>query len=216
MQLLHWAKTSLYISVPVLLILLFVAREILLHKLKNYYFLYYVVLFPGVVLHETSHLLGCLITGAKIGDIEFFSKNGGHVMHSKPRLKYVGTFLISIFPLAIGASIVLILMPIIFSGATNLSAILLKIIIFYLLTTVVITMFPSSKDFSNASLAYILVIGISLAASYYLSGWIDFGNKILLFLLVCIGIIVLAILILTIASSLKPKKKSLNYKRRRL
>jgi len=216
MQLLHWARTSLFISIPALVIVLFIVREVLLSRLKNYYFLYYMVLFPGVVLHESSHLLGCLITGAKVCDVEFFSRNGGHVMHSRPKLKYIGTFLISILPLVIGAAIVVILVPVLFSSASSFSAVFLKIIILYLLTTIVITMFPSSKDFSNASLPYILIIVLSLLASYYLRALISFGDKILLFLLICIGILVLAIFALTVVSSLKPKRKSLNYKRRRL
>lgn len=216
MQLLHWAKTNLYLSVPLLVIVLFVVRELLLSKLKNYYFLYYTVLFPGVVLHEASHLLGCLITGAKISDVEFFSTKGGHVMHSKPRLKYIGTFIISFFPLFIGIFAVISLAPILLASTTTLSGIVLKIFIFYLLTAVLITMFPSSKDFSNAALPYILILGFSLFSAYFLRGWINFGDRVIVFLLFCIVILCLATITLFLAEFMNKKDKSLNNKRRRL
>ncbi len=40
---------------------------------------------PGVIIHEYSHALACLITGAKIHEIKLFKKEGGHVKHEPPK-----------------------------------------------------------------------------------------------------------------------------------
>jgi hypothetical protein len=54
---------------------------------------------PGVVLHECSHSIGCLLTGAQIRNIVLFSKDGGSVTYSRPRLPYIGDVIISTAPL---------------------------------------------------------------------------------------------------------------------
>jgi hypothetical protein len=61
--------------------------------------LYYILRFPGVVLHECTHMLGCLLTGAKIRNIVFFSKEGGSVTHTAPVIPFVGDVVISTAPL---------------------------------------------------------------------------------------------------------------------
>jgi hypothetical protein len=54
---------------------------------------------PGVVLHECSHIIGCLLTGARIHNIVLFSRDGGSVTYSSPRLPYIGDVIISTAPL---------------------------------------------------------------------------------------------------------------------
>ncbi len=61
-----------------------------------------VLLFPGIVIHEISHLFGCLITGAKVKEIKLFSLKGGYVKHRKPKVPIIGKPIISFFPLFIG------------------------------------------------------------------------------------------------------------------
>lgn len=61
--------------------------------------IYLFVRFPGVVLHECAHIIGCLLTGARIGRVVLFSKEGGSVSHTRPMLPYLGDVIISTAPL---------------------------------------------------------------------------------------------------------------------
>jgi hypothetical protein len=59
--------------------------------------LYYV----GAFVHETSHAVLCILTGAKIKDFVIFSSQP-HVAHQKSKLPLVGELLISFAPIAGG------------------------------------------------------------------------------------------------------------------
>ncbi len=59
---------------------------------------YQIFTFPGIIIHEISHVLGCLLTGAKIEEVKFFSPRGGYVKHRKPRLSIIGLPIIGMFP----------------------------------------------------------------------------------------------------------------------
>jgi hypothetical protein len=61
--------------------------------------IYLFIRFPGVVLHECAHIIGCLLTGARIRNVVLFSKDGGSVTHSQPALPYIGNVIISTAPL---------------------------------------------------------------------------------------------------------------------
>lgn len=214
MQLLLWAQNNLYLSVPILIVLIFISRETLFFRIKRYYLVYYALLFPGVVIHEFSHLLACWLTGAKIKDVEFFSASGGHVTHSKPRLKYVGMFLISLFPLLVGIALIFLLLPVLTATLNGPLAVFLKVIVFYLLTTVIITMFPSTKDFTNALFAYTLLIPVTLLSLYVLRSLITFGSGIVSFLLLCVGILIAANLAVALITSITRNNKALIKKKR--
>lgn len=56
---------------------------------------------PGIILHECSHILGCLLTGAHIRTIVLFSKDGGSVTYSRPAIPFLGDVIISSAPLFI-------------------------------------------------------------------------------------------------------------------
>ncbi len=72
--------------------------------------IYYLVRAPGIVLHECSHILGCLVTGAKIQKVVFFSEEGGLVTYTRPLLPWLGDVIISSAPL--------FCIPLILSGLT--------------------------------------------------------------------------------------------------
>lgn len=55
----------------------------------------------GAVIHELSHALFCLLTGATIVEISIFSKKP-HVVYSKPKLPFIGKLLISLAPIVGG------------------------------------------------------------------------------------------------------------------
>lgn len=60
---------------------------------------YYLLRAPGVVIHECAHMIGCLLTGATIHNVVFFSKDGGSVTHSPPVIPVIGNVIISTAPL---------------------------------------------------------------------------------------------------------------------
>lgn len=61
--------------------------------------IYLFIRLPGVILHECSHIIGCLLTGARIRHVVLFSKDGGSVTYSSPRLPCIGDVIISTAPL---------------------------------------------------------------------------------------------------------------------
>jgi hypothetical protein len=73
-------------------------------------FLYSLLRAPGVIIHELSHVLGCLISGAKVKKVIYFSNEGGSVTYSSPKIPYIGDLVINIAPL--------FCIPIILSGCT--------------------------------------------------------------------------------------------------
>lgn len=61
---------------------------------KFNYWLYYL----GAFVHESSHALLCIFTGAKISEYKVFTRQP-HVTYSKPKLPLIGNLLISIAPM---------------------------------------------------------------------------------------------------------------------
>lgn len=57
-------------------------------------FLFYV----GAFIHEFSHVIFCRLTGAEIIRGSIFSKNP-HIIHFKPKMPFLGQFLISLAPI---------------------------------------------------------------------------------------------------------------------
>jgi hypothetical protein len=60
---------------------------------------YYFIRAPGVIVHEYSHILGCLITGATVKKVVFFSEKGGSVTYTSSKIPYLGDVVISTAPL---------------------------------------------------------------------------------------------------------------------
>jgi len=60
---------------------------------------YYMIRAPGVIVHECSHILGCLVTGAAITNVVFFSRDGGSVTYTRPKIPVIGDVIISSAPL---------------------------------------------------------------------------------------------------------------------
>lgn len=54
---------------------------------------------PGIVVHEITHIAGCLVTGAKVKKVVFFSSEGGSVTYVSPRIPFVGNVIINTAPL---------------------------------------------------------------------------------------------------------------------
>ena len=60
--------------------------------------LYYLIRAPGVIVHECSHILGCLLTGAAITKVVLLSKEGGSVTYTRPKVPVLGDVIISSAP----------------------------------------------------------------------------------------------------------------------
>jgi len=71
---------------------------------------YYIIRAPGVIVHECSHIFGCLITGAKVKKVVFFSETGGSVTYSASKIPYLGDVVISTAPL--------LCIPLVLAGCT--------------------------------------------------------------------------------------------------
>jgi len=71
---------------------------------------YYFIRAPGVIVHECSHIFGCLIPGAKVKKVVFFSETGGSVTHTSSKIPCLGDVVISTAPL--------ICIPLVLAGCT--------------------------------------------------------------------------------------------------
>ena len=136
---------------------------------------------PRVVVHELSHAITCLITGAKVTSISMFKKEGGEVKHGYPKIPVLGQILISLSPFIVGSILIFILaralgianseLPqvslnpasIILWAKETFSALNLREfktwLILYLSISIAVTMTPSIKDIRNIlfSLAVLLL-----------------------------------------------------------
>jgi hypothetical protein len=77
--------------------------------------LYYILRAPGVILHECAHMAGCIITGARIRHVVFFSREGGSVTYTRPLIPYLGDVIISTAPLFV-IPLILSLITLVFSA----------------------------------------------------------------------------------------------------
>jgi hypothetical protein len=69
----------------------------------------------GTLVHEGSHALLCLVTGAKIREFSFMSQQP-HVIHSDPKLPIIGKALISSAPIFGGMLFLFLLNLLLFDG----------------------------------------------------------------------------------------------------
>ena len=110
---------SFIVLVIILILLCILLNYLLINNINRYILL--ILLAPGVIIHELSHAVGCLLVGAKIKEIKFFSPKGdtlGHVTHSKSKIPIIGQFVISIAPL-IGCGLVLYLLAVLMNFPTD-------------------------------------------------------------------------------------------------
>ena len=98
------------IGMGIIVILISRALDVLWAQVIPIRFFYYLVRAPGVAVHELSHVFGCLIMGAKVKNVVFFSKEGGSVTYTRPKIPYLGDVVIGTAPL--------ICIPLILAGCT--------------------------------------------------------------------------------------------------
>ena len=98
------------IGMGIIVILISRALDVLWAQAIRVRYFYYIIRAPGVVIHELSHVLACLIMGAKVKNVVFFSKDGGSVTYSRPKIPYLGDMVIGTAPL--------LCIPLILAGCT--------------------------------------------------------------------------------------------------
>jgi hypothetical protein len=183
----------------VLVLLILLLRELFLHQSRSKPVIYYIFLFFGVIVHEISHIIVCLLTFTKIKSVKLFSKDGGFVLHEKPRFIFI-SFLISIAPLAAGIGIIYFASQkagFLNNDMTDLFS-MKSIVILYFLSSIILAMLPSKQDIFNAFSAFI-AISAGFIAYYFLSDTkvvFPIVNDLLLFcllLLISINILIFVI-----------------------
>lgn len=110
-----------------------------------------IVFFPGVVLHELSHVFACAATGVKVQKVKWFGVTEAYVQHDKPRA--FSGLIISLAPLLVNNVLGYFLL----SAANNAfsSDPFYSLILFWLGVSLVIFSFPSKPDAENTFNAFL-------------------------------------------------------------
>lgn len=146
---------------------------------------YRIFVAPGIILHELSHSLFCLLTGAKITKISLFDKEGGSVEHTESKIPVLGPILISLAPFAFGIGAIFAIAKWLGIKETDFNwtgwsfqDIILFLnnlknqinfsnyqnwLVLYFALSIAVTMTPSRQDIKNIALILILLI-----AGFYL------------------------------------------------
>ncbi len=98
------------IGMGILVILISRALDVLWAQVIPIRFFYYVIRAPGVAVHELSHIFGCILMGAGVKNVVLFSKEGGSVTYSRPKIPYLGDVVIGTAPL--------LCIPLVLAGCT--------------------------------------------------------------------------------------------------
>lgn len=103
--------------------------------------------FPGVVVHELSHYIACVLTGVKVYRVKFFSLKGpAYVVHARPN--FVQGFFISVAPFLFGTIFGYILL--INANALISVQSILVVLFYWLAFSILYFSFPSDADVMNA------------------------------------------------------------------
>lgn len=158
---------------------------------------YSIIILPGVVIHELSHLIGCFITFAKVKDFKLFSFKGGYVRHKKPKLPIVGQPIISSAPLFGGTFSLFLIYKLTglrlpnFNFSLSFVVDILNIIRFnltnyffwiviYLSVSILISIIPSRKDFKNSIFNLLVLFAIFiLIDNFFRVNNLTFFNSII-------------------------------------
>jgi hypothetical protein len=125
---------------------------------------------PGIVVHECAHIIGCLVSGAKIKKVVLLSKDGGKVSYVPPAIPVLGNVIINSAPLFI-IPLLLVGMTWFFgtyAGCTFPSLVLIQYnpaSMFSLVTTIGQTLYYNFITHFNGWFIFYLYLVTSLALS---------------------------------------------------
>ncbi len=194
------------------------------HSILGYGYRLFVA--PGVIVHEISHALACLATGARIQAFSIFDKSGGRVEHYKPKIPIIGQIVISLAPFVGGGVVIYFLArmvglseidPVSVSpGLTEIKSAIIyltssvdygsyqNLLLIYLLVSVAVTMNPSLQDIKNISVTIFflaLVFGVLWKLTAFrpdLGFWITQTPRQIVVMVATIDLVLLLSLILSI------------------
>jgi hypothetical protein len=128
---------------------------------------YMVIAFFGIIVHELSHLIFCLIFRAKVEKAKLFSAKGGYVTCGKPKIP-LGRFFIGFAPILGGIAVLFFLFNI-FNLEFNLGQIAdWKFWVFLILSSSILSYIaPSKADLKASFLGLIFVILIFFILNYF-------------------------------------------------
>ena len=141
---------------------------------------YRIFVAPGVIVHEFSHVIACLVNGAKIKKVSMFDKEGGMVVHEAGKIPFVSPAIISMAPFFVGLASIYFLSRKLGLNQVNIftlqtisvGAIIEFIktivsginiydyrnwIIVYLVLSIAVTMVPSWQDLRNSFISLIVL-----------------------------------------------------------
>ncbi|HEY1074559.1 MAG TPA: hypothetical protein VGE59_02560 [Patescibacteria group bacterium] len=128
------------------------------------YSIFRLALLPGIILHESAHVAGCWLTGARVHRVHFWTQSGGEVIHTQPKIPVIGPPIISFAPFVVGMyalwhlGIYLTVPPLEISWQRGLAV--------FLMMSIGATLIPSKQDFKN-SFGSLVVIAILASAALY-------------------------------------------------
>ena len=178
-----------FYSGPIFLVVIIVTLSFLIDLLLANSIIgrrYRIFVAPGVIIHEFSHAVFCILTGARIKKMALFEADGGYVEHTPPKIPIIGQALISFAPFVFGLGIIFILIKLIGIHGLNIpidritdlkvlshmSASILnifksinfsspkEIFFMYLILSICVTMTPSWQDLANAFISLILIFAL--------------------------------------------------------
>jgi hypothetical protein len=154
-----------------------------LGRVSGKYLILRLILFPGVIVHELSHAVACLLTGTPIESMSFWTETGGNVVHHKPKLAVFTQPIISFAPFPVGIASLLFLSN--YITGVHWIATFLSI---FLMVSIAGTLAPSKTDFVGAIEGTLVLLAIFTATAIYLPDFLagftpaitNFNQKLLL------------------------------------
>ena len=101
------------------------------------------VFFPGIILHELSHAIACVVLGVKIKKIQWIGKDGGFVVHEHN--KSYKTIIVSVMPFFLNI-VYSIACALLFTMDIGLA---LKIVLLWVGASALFFCLPSKDDSKN-------------------------------------------------------------------
>lgn len=201
---------ALLAAIISLLILAAVANRILQSVVS--YWVYFCMVIPGIIVHELSHIVGAVISGADVYHVKLISRTGGEVHHGQPRLPLIGQFLISFAPLLIGSALsYAIIYRLFITVGGNFWTIIsawkiIDWILLYILISLILTFTPSKQDVRSAIWSLIIIIPLIIAITYNPS--INISPAVLpaiLWLNLAVGILIGILTLFKLIATIKQK-----------
>ena len=107
---------------------------------------YNIVFFPGMIFHELSHLIACLLFGVKVRKVKFFGLNEAYVVHEQPGA--AKSVVITLAPFLLGNFIALSLFALSYNQLF-FERNFFGFVFLWLAFSLVMYSFPSNQDAKN-------------------------------------------------------------------